>query len=230
MASFAVSKSAVRAETSVAAGSKTWAWLGLGSAILGILVTWSVQLLIPQASMEAGGQALLGDLDTTRNEVFYRVTSGLGYILSAGLVVYGIGLYRHLDRKAGGSSIIPAVLLGSFIITAASLAIAMSFRAQVFDGISYYAGDPSSHVTMQRLSQDSVLTAWATLFAGITAVAVGGLKGTLFPKGMGIFSAIVLVPMTLLLLGGVAFPAGAMVALPWFLVFAAWGVRQPVLD
>lgn len=230
MASFAATKTSARAETSVATGSKTWAWLGLGSAVLGIAVTWIVQVLLDNSAAEAGGSVFLNEIDTTRNEIIYRISSGAGYILIAGLVVYSIGLYRHLDAKANGKSVIPAILLGSFIITAASLAIAMSFRAQVFDGMMYYEADTAAHVAVQRLQQDSVLTAWATLYAGVIAVAVGGLKSTLFSRGMGIFSAIVAVFMTLLLLGGVAFPAGAMVALPWFLVFSIWGVRQPAIE
>lgn len=230
MASFAVSKNPARAEISVATGSKSWAWLGLGSAIIGILVTWSVQFLVPESSMQVGGQTLVDDLKSGNTEVIYRASSGIGFILVAGLIAYSVGLYKHLNARAGGASSLPAIIAGSFLVTAAFFAVTMSFRAQVFDGLAYYTADTANHVAIQRLQQDSVLTSWAGLYGGILAVAIGGLKTGLFSKGMGIFSAIVLVPMTLLLLGGVAFPAGAMVALPWFLVFAAWGVRQPVLE
>ena len=64
-----------RAGAAVAAGerttSRTWAWLGLAAFVLGVSVTWVIQFLISQGSLEAGGQVLIDDLEIpTVNELF----------------------------------------------------------------------------------------------------------------------------------------------------------------
>jgi hypothetical protein len=81
-------------------------------------------------------------------------------------------------------------------------------------------------VTIQRLSQDTVLTSWATLLAGTTAAAVAGIRGILFPRWLGWFSAVISVLIALLCLVGVVFPSNVP-ALLWLLVMSIWGVRQP---
>lgn len=226
MATFATTHSVSRVETAERGASKAWAWMGLASFVVGLFVTWSVQFVFDMDTLNASGQPLIDKLNEDGVTALYRVTSGLGYLTVAGLTFFGVGLWKHLQAKSEGKSVLPTVILGSFLVTAASLAIAMSFRAQVMDGLSAYQGDPSTHVMMNRLQQDSVLTAWAALIAGASAVAVGGIRGTLFPKSLGIFSAIVVVLMSVLCLAGVAFPANVP-ALLWLAVMSAWSIRQP---
>ncbi len=229
MATFAASREIERTAAAVKSGSKAWAWTGIVTFIVGFFVTWSVQLAISEDTLTTSGQPLLDKLNEDGIQALWRVTSGLGYLTVAGLTFFGVGLWKHLQAKSGGNSILPTVILGSFLVTAASLAIAMSFRAQVMDGLAYYDADPATHVMMNRLQQDSVLTAWAAMLAGATAVTIGGLKGTLFPKGLGWFSLVVVVLMSALCLAGVAFPAN-IPALLWVLVMSIWSVRQPSVE
>lgn len=229
MATFAVSRTQEREVAVATGGSTAWAWTGILTFIVGFFVTWSVQFAISEDILTASGQPFLDKLDEDGIQALWRVTSGLGYLTVAGLTFFGVGLWKHLQTKTAGQSILPTVILGSFLVTAASLAIAMSFRAQVMDGLAYYDADPSTHVMMNRLQQDSVLTAWAAMIAGATAVTIGGLRGTLFPKGLGWFSLVVVVLMSALCLGGVAFPAN-IPALLWVLVMAIWSVRQPSIE
>jgi hypothetical protein len=36
-----------------------WPWIGLAGVILGFVATWVVQFIIPEADLNAGGEALL---------------------------------------------------------------------------------------------------------------------------------------------------------------------------
>jgi hypothetical protein len=176
--------------------------------------------------LNAGSPAILPKLQAGGNEALWRVSSGLGYICAALLIVFAVGTRRMLEARSDGRSLVPNVVFGSMLVTAAILALSMSFRAQVFDGIDSYAADPSAHVTINRLSQDTVLTAWATLLAGSAAVAWIGIRaGSMFPRWLGWFSAVMSFLIAALCLTGTAFPANVP-ALLWLLVFAGWTTRQ----
>lgn len=204
--------------------SRTWAWLGLSSFVLGILVTWVIQFLVPNASLEAGGLVLFDDLDTTRNEILYRVSSGIGYLMVPALIAFGYGYRRFLAARTNGESDIPNIALGSILITAAGFAIAMALRSQVFDGITYYQAGVENHVTLQRLSQDTVLASWAAMLGATIATSIAGLRMGIVPKGIGWFSVVVSVLIAGLCLVGGAFPAN-IPALLWLGVVSTWAIR-----
>jgi hypothetical protein len=204
--------------------SRTWAWLGLATFVVGLTVTWVIQFLVPNASLEAGGEVLISDLDTTRNEIIYRVSSGVGYLMVPALIAFGYGYRRFLAARINGESDIPNIALGSILITAAGFAIAMAFRAQVFDGISYYQGGIENHVTLQRLSQDTVLASWAAMLGATTATSIAGLRMGIVPRGIGWFSVVMSVLIAALCLVGGAFPAN-IPALLWLGVVSTWAIR-----
>ena len=225
MTSIAVSQ---RAGAAVSAGERTnsrvWAWMGLTAFIVGVFVTWSVQFVYSMDDLNAGGQQLYDALDTTENQVLFRVTSGLGYLVVGALIAFGVGFKRFLERRSEGKSDIPNVIFGSILVTAAALGLAMSFRAQVFDGFTAYQDSTASHITINRLQQDGVLAAWATMLAATVATAVGGLRGTLFPKGIAWFSAVMSAFIVVFCMVGGAFPAN-IPALLWLGVVSAWAIR-----
>ncbi len=220
----ATPRAGASAAASERTSSRTWAWLGLTSFVLGFFVTWVIQFLVPDASLQAGGETLLGDLDTTRNEIIYRVSSGLGYIMVGTLIAFGYGFRRFLTARTDGSSDIPNIILGSILVTAAGFAIAMALRAQVFDGISYYQAGIENHVTMQRLSQDTVLASWAAMLGATTATGIAGVRMSIVPKGIGWFSVVMSVLIAALCLVGGAFPAN-IPALLWLGVVSVWAIR-----
>lgn len=202
----------------------SWAWLGVAAVVLAIITTWAVQFVYSSDDLDAGGQQLLDAIGDGNNEAIYRISSGLGYIAVAMLIAYAAGLKRMLTARAGDQeSSIPSVIFGSMIAMAAGFAIAMSFRAQVFDGFDAYLADPSSHVTINRLSQDTVLCSWAALLGATSAAALGGIRGTIFPTWLGWVSAVATVLIAALCLGGLAFPANIPASL-WLLVVAIWSV------
>ncbi len=208
-------------EGKVARSGRAWALAGIAGTLLAMVVTWIVQFAIPMDVYEAGGSALLASIGEGNNEAIWRVSSGLGFVAVAALVPFAVGLRRHLAAGLGEESGVPGVVMASVLITAGILALSMSFRAQVFDGMNGYAADPASHVTVNRLAQDTVLAAWATLGIGSAAVAVAGFRSGCFPRWLTGFSAVVTGLVAFLCLGGVPFPANVPASL-WLLSMAVW--------
>lgn len=206
------------------APGRAWAWIGVAAALLGIVATWAVQFAYSPDDLDAGGQRLLDAIDSGNNETLYRVTSGLGYIAVACLVWFAIGLRRQLEERRPGA-LTPNIMSASMIATAGALIVAFSFRAQVFDGMDSYGGDPAVHITINRLQQDTVLSVWAGLGAATAAAAYGAFREQLLPRWLGWVSAIVTVVIAVLVLVGLAFPANVP-ALLWLLMMGIWSVGQ----
>src|SRR5918992_492823 len=122
------------------------AWLGRFSPRL--LCYMFSPVRISNSELEAGGTALLEALNTPWNNVLWRLTSGLGYISVGCLIWFAIGLRYDLLERAPQNTVLCTVIFGSFLVTAAGLLLAFSFRAQVCDGLWAYIADPSSHVVM----------------------------------------------------------------------------------
>ncbi|MDQ3703487.1 MAG: hypothetical protein M3442_21585 [Chloroflexota bacterium] len=208
-----------------------WPWLGLAALVLGYFATWSVQFSVPQEALMEGGQVLLSALNTEGNAALWRLSSGIGYAGVACLVAFGVGLRRLLEERAlleehaSGDSLVPAVVSGGFLVTGGALLVAWNVRAQVFDGLAAYAADPSAHVAINRLSQDTGLAAWAGLGVAAAAFAVGGLRQGLLPAWLGWFSAVITALIGLLCLAGLAFPANIPAGI-WLLVVVLWSIRQ----
>lgn len=210
--------------TSSPTHSAPWAWLGLAAALLGIVSTWAVQFAYSADDLETGGQTLLNAIESGNNEALYRISSGLGFIAVACLVWFAIGLRRVLEQRRPGT-LMPNIMSASMIATAGALAVAFSFRAQVFDGIDDYGRDPAVHITVNRLQQDTVLAAWAALLGATSAATWGAFREQLLPAWLGWFSAVVTLLIAALVLAGLAFPAN-IPALLWLLVISLWALRQ----
>lgn len=210
--------------TTTSTSAAPWPWIGLAAAILGIISTWAVQFAYSSDDLDAGGQQLFDAIKGGNNEALYRITSGLGYITVACLVWFAIGLRRMLEQRRPGT-LMPNIMSASMIATAAALAVAFSFRAQVFDGIDDYGADPAVHIAVNRLQQDTVLSAWAVLLGATAAATWGAFREDLLPAWLGWLSAVVTVVITLLVLAGLAFPAN-IPALIWLLVLSLWALRH----
>ena len=204
--------------------SPLWAWMGLLGMVLGYVATWSIQFVLTQDELDAGGQTLLDALDASENEAIFRVTSGVGYISVFLLVWFAFGLQRMLDRRPK-PGLVPVMILGSFLITGAALVVSFAIRAQVFDGISAYQADPSAHVTIYRLSQDTVLASWGALGLATAATTVGAFQKHIFPTWLGVISAIATILILLPLLGGLAFPSNIPAGV-WLLMISIWAITE----
>ena len=161
---------------------------------------------------------------TDQTEWLFRITSGLGYLSVFLLVWFAFGLQRMLDRRPG-PGLVPVVILGSFLITGAALVVSFAIRAQVFDGISAYQADPSAHVAIYRLSQDTVLASWAALGLAAAATTVGAFQKGIVPVWLGWVSAAATTLIVVMLLVGGAFPANIPAGI-WLLVTSLWAITE----
>jgi hypothetical protein len=198
--------------------------MGLLGMVLGYVATWSIQFVLSEDELDAGGQTLLDALDTGEIEALFRLTSGVGYLSVFLLVWFAFGLQRMLARREK-PGLVPVVILGSFLITGAALVVSFAIRAQVFDGLSSYQADPSAHVTIYRLSQDTVLASWGALGLATAAATVGAFQKHIFPVWLGVVSAVATVLIILLLLGGLAFPSNIPAGV-WLFVTSIWAITE----
>lgn len=212
-------------ERAVRGGGKAFAFAGLAGGLLAIVTTWIVQFATPMEVYQAGGPELLETIREGNNEAIWRISSGVGFISVAALIAFAVGLRRHLSERLGAESAVPMVVMASVLVTAGIFAVAMSFRAQVFDGMNGYAADPTAHITVNRLAQDTVLAAWATILAGSASLAVAGFRSRAIPRWLTGFSAVVTALIVVLVLAGVPFPANVPASL-WLVAVASWALAS----
>jgi hypothetical protein len=201
-----------------------WPYLGFLAMVLGYVATWTVVFLLSDDELKAGGPELLEALDTSTNEILYRVTSGMGMVAAALLIIFAVNWRRVLEAKADGASAVPRIIELAILATAVALTMGMIFRAMVFDTlIEYYGGSVVG--AFISLGVDVPLAAWGALGLAAAAAAYGALREGLFPAWFGWVSVVVVVLDLALAIGGAPFPmnfpGGA-----WLLLASAIAVGQ----
>jgi hypothetical protein len=180
-----------------------WAWSGLATLVIGFAFTWAPVLFGISDAEAKDPDRLFAALDTTTNLWLGRVTSGLGFLTVAALLVFANG-YRRFLRVRMPDSLVPDVAYTALVATAGALIIASVFRAMLFDSIDSY--DNSMHATMYALSWDVSLASWTVGFVAAAASAVAAFRGVL-PKWFGWASVILSGLAVLLAMTGLSFPA-----------------------
>lgn len=213
------------------AQSNSWAWFGIAAMVLGYFATWFVVFLVSEADAKAGGATLIEALEDGNNQLFFRITTGLGLAAAAFLAVYGAGVRRALQRVAPEDSLVPNVAFAGFAAAAVLLAAGFILRGVLFDSSGYYGDDP--RVAFYVLGTDVPLAAWGMLAiaSGASAYAAFALK--VLPKWFGIFSGVVTVLISLIWLTGTP-PPGNIPAAPWliasFFAYRNLGVTTAVAE
>lgn len=182
---------------------KFWAWSGLVTFGLGFAFTWAPALMGISEADSKDPDKLMAALDTNSNLWLGRVSSGLGFLTVAALIVFATG-YRRFLRSRMPDSLVPEVAYGGLLATAGALVIASVFRAMLFDSIDYY--DNSVHAAFYALSWDVSLAGWTLGFLAAAASAVAGFRGAL-PKWFGWASAVFAGLAVVLAMLGLSFPA-----------------------
>lgn len=182
---------------------KFWAWSGLITFAVGFAFTWAPALMGVSEADSKDPDRLMAALDTNSNLWLGRVTSGMGFLTVAALIVFATG-YRRFLRTRMPNSLVPDVAYGALLATSGALVIASVFRAMLFDSIDYY--DNSVHSAFYALSWDVSLAGWTLGFLAAAASAVAGFRGAL-PKWFGWASAILAGLAVLLAMVGLSFPA-----------------------
>lgn len=184
-------------------GGNLWAWSGLVTFVLGFAFNWAPVLMGVSEADSKDPDRLMAALDTTGNAWLGRVSSGVGFLTVAALIIFATG-YRRFLRSRMPDSLIPDVAYGALLATGGALIVASVFRAMLFDSIDYY--DNSVHAAFYALSWDVALAGWTLGFLAAAASAVAGFRGAL-PKWFAWVSTVLAGLGILLALAGVAFPA-----------------------
>jgi hypothetical protein len=198
-----------RAET---APRPYWVWSGYAAFILGVLFTWAPAFFGVSEAESKDPDRLCRALDTTTHLWIGRVSSGLGFLAVAAVIVFATGYRRFLEARMK-DSLVPAVAFTALVATAGALIVAAIFRAMLFDSIDYY--DNSVHAAFYALSWDVSLAAWTVTFLAAGASAVAAFRGFL-PRWFGWFSAVFAGLGIALAMVGLSFPAH-MPAFIWLL-------------
>jgi hypothetical protein len=202
---------------------RTWPYFGLIGTILGIAATWAAIFLVPEGALEAGGQEFIDELDTGTNEAVFRISSGLGMIAAACLVVFAVSLRRSLDRRADDSPT-PLIIEVAIVATAVVLFVGFIARAMVFDtGVDHYG--QAALPAFYGLGIDIPLAAWGGIGLAAAAAAVGAFREGLFPRWFGWVSVVVVVLDILLAVTGAPFPMNFTGAL-WLLLASFVAMRR----
>ncbi len=208
-----------RTAVSAPAG-KTWAWSGLLTFVLGFAFTWAPVFMGVSESDQKDPARLMASLDTTSNLWLGRVSSGVGFLAVAALIVFATG-FRRMLRSRMPETLVPDVAYGGLLATAGALTVASVFRAMLFDSIDYY--DNSVHAVMYALSWDAALAGWTLGFLAAGASAVAAFRGAL-PRWFGWTSAVLTGLAVLLALTGLSFPAHMPVFI-WLISAAIVSIR-----
>ena len=201
---------------------KFWAWSGLVTFAVGFAFTWAPVLMGVSDADSRDPDRLMTALDTNSNLWLGRVSSGLGFLTVAALIVFATG-YRRFLRTRLPDSLIPDVAYGGLLATAGALVIASVFRAMLFDSIDSY--DNSVHAAFYALSWDVALAGWTLGFLAAAASAAAGSRGAL-PKWFAWTSAVLAGLAVVLAMVGLSFPAHMPVFI-WLICAAVVSLRAP---
>lgn len=202
MAVATTTRPAAAAATTINA-SKAWAWSGIAAFVIGVAFTWAPAFFGVSDGEAKNPDTLFQALDSGTDRWIGQVSSGLGFIAVASLVVFAAG-YSRLLRERMPESLAAPVAYTALTATAGALVIAAVFRAMLFDSWDYY--DNSAHAVFYSLSWDVSLAGWTLLFVPALASAVGAFRGAL-PRWFGWLSIVMAALAILLMMFGLAFPA-----------------------
>jgi hypothetical protein len=180
-----------------------WPFFGAAALIFGLLATWTAVFLVSDSELEAGGDTLRNAIDTSGNELIFRVTSGGLLLAAASLVLFAIGFRRMVESRGATGEIAPRALEFALVISAAALTIGAVARTMVVDNM-YDHGENTS--ALIAIAIDIPLAAWAPIGLAAGAAAVLALRHEVLPAWFGWVSLLVVVLDVLLALGGGAAP------------------------
>jgi len=207
--------------------SSSYVWIGLVAIIAGYVATWLIVPIISWDAAEVGGATLIRELESGNNELIFRLTTGLGLLGAAGLFVFAAGVRRQLESLVPGGSLVPSVVYGAFVASAAALAAGFIFRGMVFDSAGAYGDDP--RIAFYVLGVDVPLGAWSIIGVAAAASAYAAFALKALPRWFGVVSAIAALLVAVAWLTGTPapgnIPAGAWLLVAVF-VFRGLGALQ----
>ncbi len=169
----------------VAEERPSWAWAGL--ATVGLFALGAVAPF-PAVSEEAQNDpaALVRALDGHEVSIFVR--NGISWLGVAALLVFVVGLFRHLGAHHPSGALTPDVALAGGLVTGAGLFVGYGMLATI--GGAVYDDRPATTVAaVYSVADGLAYSMWTGIGVVCAAVAVAGLRRRGAARWMGYVSA-----------------------------------------
>jgi len=106
-----------------------WPWWGIGTFVLFVVSTFMPFPTVTDRAQTQPSADLVKVL--ADGQVTLYVRNGLSWLAVASLVVFVVGLYRHLEATCGPGSLIPLTVLAGGLVTASGLLLGYGFLAAI---------------------------------------------------------------------------------------------------
>jgi hypothetical protein len=138
---------------------------------------------------------------------------------AACMLVFALGLRRHLAARTPAGSLLPGVAAGGVLLTAAAVVVGGGLATEMFWALAGPQPFDADTVGAQVTFYNTIAWLWGPLGVSATAVAVAGWRGR-GGRGLAVFSAL----MALLLVATQALPVQYAAVVPgalWLVVCGA---------
>ena len=166
--------------------ARTWAWWGVASVALFVVAS-----LLPFPAVSEGSQndpAQLQDaLAGHGGEILIR--NGVSWWAAAALVVFLVGLHRHLATHHDPGSLVPGVAQAGSMVTGAGLFIGYGMLAAIGGAVLSDVPAPTL-ASVYAVGDGLAYGTWTAIGLVCGAVALAGLRGRGVPRWLGYVSAL----------------------------------------
>jgi hypothetical protein len=164
-----------------------WPLWGIGAVLL-----LTSRLLYPSPSLSTQDQTAvtgkLVDILAEKTASFYFGT-GVSWLGVACLVVFLAGLYRRLKASEPADGLVPTVVLGGGLMTAAGLFVGYGFPA-LAGGNAYEQRAATTVAALYAIMDSFAYLMWTGLGLVTAGVAVAGIRRGSLPRWLGWMSVI----------------------------------------
>lgn len=164
---------------------RQWAWWGVASVVL-----FAVASLLPFPAVSEGRQndpaQLQEALAGHEGEILVR--HGLSWWAVAALVVFLVGLHRHLVMHHDAASLVPGVAQAGALVTSAGLFIGYGMLA-VIGGAVFSDVPAATLASVYAVGDGLAYGTWTAIGLVCGAVALAGIRGQGVPRWLGYVSA-----------------------------------------
>ena len=169
----------------VAAGRPTWAWAGL--ATVGLFAAGALAPF-PAVSEDAQDDPARLVRALEGHEVSIFVRNGISWLGVAALLVFVVGLFRHLAAHHPSGALTPDVALAGGLVTGAGLFVGYGMLASI--GGAVYDDRPATTVAaVYSVGDGLAYSMWTGIGAVGAAVALAGIRRRGAARWMGYVSA-----------------------------------------
>jgi hypothetical protein len=204
--------------------ARGWAWAGVAAGLLGPVVLLGTAGIYSQAAWNAADSAVMAASVADHTAVIWA-HQGLAVLITGLLVVFGLGLRRHLAAGEPPHGLVPDVAATGVLLTAGSVFLGAGLDTELWWAVQAgAAADPDTVGSMVNW-YGTASWLWGGLGLSAAAVAFGGLAHRSSGRLIGWVSA----ALAVVLAATQATPVQYIAVLPgalWLVVVGVAGVRR----